>query len=256
MNVEAFVERLGSGRRRPHAHGRQLESPCLRVRRSRLRRGTRRVRAQLRRARRDRRCRRGVLARREGRRPVGWPSHARGRRAVERRHADRLHVQHQGPGCDDACAGELAWLARLRRTGRALLARVRAERQGRRDRAPAARPRGGAGLARRGAADRADARPRCRRTCARAAETSLAARHAPRLPHDVARAVHAGADPPRRPRAPHARALLPRGNRGAARPRVLHRSAARDPRRAPGHGQDALHRACASGRCPGRLRRC
>ena len=179
-----------------------------------------------------------------------------GRRALERRHADRLHVQHQGPGCDDARAGERAWLARLRRTGRALLARVRTERQGRGDRAPAAWPRGGAGLARRGAADRADARPRCRRTCARAAETSLAARHAPRLPHDVARAVHAGADPPRRPRASHARALLPRGDRGAARPRVLHRSAACDPRRAPGHGQDALHRTCAPRRCPGRLRRC
>ena len=91
---------------------------------------------------------------------------------------------------------------------------------------------------------------------ARAPEAGLAARHAPRLSHDVARAVHAGADPPRRPRAPHARALLPRGDRGAARHRVLHRSAACDPRRAPGHGQDALHRDVGSWRCPGRLRRC
>ena len=96
----------------------------------------------------------------------------------------------------------------------------------------------------------------CRRACARAPETGVAAGHAPRLPHDVARAVHAGADPPRRPRAPHARALLPRGDRGAARHRVLHRSAACDPRRAPGHGQDALHRGVRSWRCPGHLRRC
>ena len=226
MNVKACDERLGSGRRRLHAHSRQLESPCLRVRRSGLRRGARRVRAQLRRARRDRRRRRGVLARREGRRPVGWPPHARGRRAVERRHDGRRHVQHQGPRGDDARAGERARLARLRRAGRALLARVRAERQGRRHRAPAPRPRGGAGLARRGAADRADARPRCRRAPARAAEAGVAARHAPRLPHDDDRAVHAGAHPPRRPGAPHARALLPRGDRGAARPRLLHRSAA------------------------------
>ncbi len=96
----------------------------------------------------------------------------------------------------------------------------------------------------------------CRRARARAPETGVAARHAPRLPHDDARAVHAGADSPRRPRAPHARALLPRGDRGAARPRVLHRSAACDPRRAPGHGQDALHRACAPGVAAGRRRRC
>ena len=53
-----------------------------------------------------------------------------GRRTVERGHDGRRHVHHQGPGGDDARGGELAWLARLRRAGRRLLARVRTERQG------------------------------------------------------------------------------------------------------------------------------
>ena len=53
-----------------------------------------------------------------------------GRRAVERGHDGRRHVHHQGPRGDDAGGGERARLARLRRAGRALLARVRAERQG------------------------------------------------------------------------------------------------------------------------------
>ena len=66
----------------------------------------------------------------------------------------------------------------------------------------------------------------------------VAAGHATRLPHDDARAVHAGADPARRPGAPHARPVLPRGDRGAARARVLHRAAAGDPRRAARTGQD------------------
>ena len=116
-----------------------------------LRGGARRVRAQLRRTRRDRRRRRRVLARREGRRSVGRPPHARRRRAVERGHDGRRHVHHQGPRGDDAGGGERARLARLRRAGRALLARVRAERQGGDHRAPAPRARGGARPARRDA---------------------------------------------------------------------------------------------------------
>ncbi len=51
-------------------------------------------------------------------------------------------------------------LARLRRAGRALLARVRAERQSRGHRAPAPRARGRPGPARRAADDRQDARSR------------------------------------------------------------------------------------------------
>ena len=94
----------------------------------------------------------------------------------------------------------------------------------------------GLGLARRAAARREPARPRLRRRAPRAAEAGVAAGHAPRLPRDDDRALHAGAHPPRRPRAPHARPVLPRGDRRAARARLLHRPAARDPRRAPRAG--------------------
>ena len=70
---------------------------------------------------------------------------------------------------DDAGGGERARLARLRRAGRALLARVRAERQGRDHGAPAPRPRGGAGPARRGAArSRSCATSTTSRACSRA----------------------------------------------------------------------------------------
>ena len=163
-----------------------------------LRGSARRVRAQLRRTRRDRRRRRRLLARREGRRPVGRPPHARRatRRGTRTRWSSCMST-HQGPRGDDAGGGERARLARLRRAGRALLARVRPERQGRDHRAPAPRPRGRARLARREAARREAARPRLRRARARAAEAGVAAGDAPRLPRDDDRPVHAGADPPR-----------------------------------------------------------
>ena len=215
--------------------------------RPRLRRGARRVRAQLCRTRRDRRRCRGVLARRKGRRSVGWPPHARGRRTLERRHDGRRHVQHQRPRGDDAGGGEGARLARLRRPGRRLLARVRAEWQGRSHRAPAPRPRGGARPARREADDREAARHGLHGALARAPEAGVAAWNAPRLSHDDARAVHAGADPSRRPGAPHARSLLPGRNRRTAGSGLLYRAATGDSRRAHRKGEATLPVAWAPG---------
>ena len=66
---------------------------------------------------------------------------------------------------------------------------------------------------RRAAAPRGPARPRLRLRCARAAEAGVGAGDAARLPRDDDRALHAGADPPRRPGAPHARPVLPGGDR-------------------------------------------
>ena len=215
-------------------------SSCRWVGFSRLRRGARRVPAQLRRTRRDRRRRRCVLARREGRRSVGRPPHTRGRRALEPRHDRRRHVHNQGPLSDDTGGVQRARLARLRRTGRALLARVRAERQSRDHCAPAPRPRGGAGPARREADAREVARPRLHGAPARASEAGVAAGYPPRLSHDDARSVHAGADPARRPGTPHARALFPRRNRRPVEAGVLHWTSAGDSRRTPRKGQAAL----------------
>ena len=85
---------------------------------------------------------------------------------------------------------------------------------------------------------------------ARAAEAGMGAGNATRLPRDDDRALHAGADPPRRPGAPHARPLLPRGDRDAARDRVLHRPAAGDSRRAARAAEAVLTRARASAALP------
>ena len=68
--------------------------------------------------------------------------------------------------------------------------------------------------------------------------------HTARLPCDVDRPLHAGDHPPRGPGAPHARPLLPRGGGRAARPRLLHRAAFRDPRRASRHRPAPVPRAC------------
>ncbi len=96
---------------------------------------------------------------------------------------------------------------------------------------------------------RGHARPRPGLSRARASEAGLGAGNAARLPRDDDRALHAGADPPRRPRTPHARPVLRRGDREAAGDRVLHRTAAGDSRRAA-RAAEALHSRCApSERC-------
>ena len=93
----------------------------------------------------------------------------RPRGAVEGGHDGRRQFDDQGPGGDDDCRRELARLDRLRRADRRVLARVRPERQGSDNRAPAPQPRSGAGLDRRAAAFRGLARPRPRlRSCSRA----------------------------------------------------------------------------------------
>ena len=227
-----------------HADGRCRErAASRRLGRSGLRGSACRVRPQLRRARRDRRCRRCVLAWREGGRPVGWPPHAHRRRTVERGHDGRRQFDDQGPGGDDGCRRELARLDRLRRTGRRVLARVRPERQRRDHRAPAPQPRSGVGLDRRAAARRGPARPRPRLSRARAAEAGVGTGNATRLPRDDDRALHAGADSPRRPGAPHARPVLPRGDREPSADRVLHRTPAGDSRRAARAAAALLSRA-------------
>ncbi len=162
------------------------------------------------------------------------------RRTVERGHDGRRQFDDQGPGGDDGCRRELARLDRLRRASRRVLAGVRAERQGRDHGAPAPQSRSGAGLDRRAVALRGPARPRPRVRPARAAEAGLGAGNATRLPRDDDRALHAGADPPRRSGAPHARPVLRRGDREAAADRVLHRAAAGDSRRAA-RAAEALH---------------
>ena len=133
----------------PASRGCVARAPCAgsarareRVRRAGLRRGAGRAGAQLRRARRDWRRRRCVLARREGRRPLGWPAHARGRRAVGRGHDGRRHVGPEGPLGDAAGARERAqppaqWLPRTRRRATCVPSRKSPSPR----RTPSARPR-------------------------------------------------------------------------------------------------------------------
>ena len=184
--------------------------------RSGLRRGARRVRAQLRRTRRDRRRRRCVLARREGGRPVGRPPHAQRRRAVERDTMVVVHSTTKGLAAMTlAVANARGWLdydAPVARywpefaqngkgaiTVRQLLGHeaglVLLD-----EKLTIEELRDLDGVAR----------------AARATEAGVAAGDATRLSRDDDRALHAGADSPRRPRASHARAVLPRGDRRAA----------------------------------------
>ena len=84
---------------------------------------------------------------------------------------------------------------------------------------------------------------------ARAAEAGVGTGNATRLPRDDDRALHAGADPPRRPGAPHARPVLRRGDREAAADRVLHRAPAGDSRRAARAAEDSSLPCARSERC-------
>ena len=95
-------------------------------RRPRLGARARRVRGELPQPRRGRRRLRRLPARREGRRPVGRRPRRRDRRAVGGGHDGPRLLGDQGHGRDDAGPRPLARLARLRRAGRHLLARVRA----------------------------------------------------------------------------------------------------------------------------------
>ena len=191
----------------------------------------RRVRAELRRARRGGRLGLRDGGRRPGGRPLGRHGGPGDGRALAAGHAGARVVVHEGRHRALRAPARFARAARPGCARRAVLARVRPAGQGGNHRRDADEPQGGrAGDPAAAAAGRA-LRLGVHDRDARRGGALLAARHASRLPRAHLRL------PGRRAGAPHlgpaARRLLPRGDRAAARPRLL-ADAARERGRAGG----------------------
>ena len=176
---------------------------------------------------------RRLQGRRARRGPVGRDPGRRDGCSLGRGHDGPRLLGHEGHGRDDPRAGALARVARLRRAGGGLLARVRAGRQGADHRPPAPRAPGRPVRLRREGGPRRDRGPGPPRRDHGPPAPGVGGRRTTGLPRDQPGLLRGRDHPAGRPPPPDARQGLRRGRRDSPRRGVLHPPPGVDPGLAP-----------------------